>query len=198
MLGREIAHLFVNFSTRGPDVHIALDRAEEVNRVVRGALDELGLGAEVHDENVSASPPYTSPYYPYNFAASAYRTISVEMPNSSDLSHVIGVLDERTRGMLAGEETINMSAVFHIEEGGPAEQYARTKAIAEARAAAEQIAQENGLILGEILSVVEGEGVELSLSAPSYGPAPVGGGGGSYDARNTNPVVTVTVTFAVQ
>ncbi len=203
VLGREIAHLFVTVNVHGPDVPTALDRAEEVNRTVRSLLEDMAFGAEIHDESINAYPAFSSPYY--SSPATAYRTMSVEVANSSDLSHTIGVLDEHIRGgILTSDESVNFYVNFDIEEGGPAEQYARTKAIADARAAAEQIAAENGLTLGEILSVVEGSGVALSLNAPLYGPpAPAGGGGGGsgtgyYTAADAEPTVTITVTFAVQ
>jgi len=201
VLGREIAYLSISINVRGPDVHTALDRAEEVTRQIRSVVGNLDVGTEIHDEAINSYPAA------YGYPASAYRTISVETPNADDLSHQIGLLDERIRGgILTGDESVYFYVGFEIEEGGPAEQHARSKAIANARAAAEQIAAENGLTLGEILSVVEGSAVELSFSAPSYGPGPVPAGGGSasglgggyLQAQETEPVVTITVTFAVR
>jgi uncharacterized protein YggE len=204
VLGRELAYLSVGFQVTGPDVPSVLGRAEDVNIAVRRVLDELGFVAEIHDENLSAYPASSNPYYSY--PATAYRTISVEMANDDDPSRVMAALDTRIRGgLLTSSESINFSIRYTIEEGGPAESHARTRAIADARTAAEQIALESDLTLGEILSVVEGSDVQLSLSAPSYyGPVPPGapqpasGTSGIYSGLEPEPRVTITVTFAVK
>ena len=203
VLGREIAYLSLSFYVQAADVRSALDRAENINATVRDVLDGLGF-VEAHDESISAYPPYNSPYY--NSPATAYRSISVEVPNSSDLSHAIGVADERIRGLLASAESLNFFVTFEIEEGGPGLSQARSRALADARAGAEQIAQESGLTLGDVLTVVEGSEVQVSVGAPAYNQPPQAGGGGAsaltspgyYSSQKMQPTVTITVTFAVK
>lgn len=183
VLGRETADISISLTIHGADARSALDRSADAIQAVRSIVEGLDVATEVHDGSISE--------YPASFGSppTTYRSLSVETPNYAGLSHTLGLLEEQIRGgILQPDESVAFNVTFGIEEGGDAEVYARTRAMSEARTAAEQIAAENGLGLGEILSVVEAKDAGLSAGAPYNG----------YGGQATEPSVSVSVTFAIR
>jgi uncharacterized protein YggE len=99
----------------------------------------------------------------------------------------------------AGANVVNYIQ-FNIEDRTALESQARTLAVADARARAEELAGLMGLTVGEALQVTEGG----SMNMPYYSMGG-GGGGGGYAVAAPPPIsqgtlsvdMSVTVTFAV-
>ena len=76
---------------------------------------------------------------------------------------------------------------------------ARTEAVADARARAEQLAQDTGLTLGDVLNIQEGV---VSGGYASYPAAEaafgIGGGGAPISSGELKVSVQVQITFALQ
>ncbi len=185
VLGRETADISINLTVHGADARSALDRSADAIQAVRSIVEGLDVATEVHDESISEYPTAYGP-------PTVYRSLSVETPNYGDLSRTLGLLEEQIRGaILQPDESVAFNVTFGIEEGGDAAVYARTQAMADAREVAKQIAAESGVELGEILTVVESEGVGLAAEA-GEGNFPYQGG------QRTEPSVAVSVTFAIR
>lgn len=138
----------------------ALDGASEAAQAILDALREAGVAeADIQTAELSLSPRY-EPREGAQDAVTGYvasNVVSVRVRESEALG---GVLDAAAE---AGANRID-GLSFQIEDRGPVLEEARERAVADARRAAETLAEAAGLALGPVLRIEEG--------GDAGGPAP--------------------------
>lgn len=186
----DIAYLYVGVHTEGADIADAVDRNNARTQAVVDALKNMGVAVEdIQTSNFSvwSMEDYDDTgnrYIKYIVDNTVYITIR-------DLSQLGALLDTV---VAAGANTIN-SLSFDVADKTAALAEARQKAMEDADALAEELAQTAGLKVGEIQNIVYADYYPL----PYYGM----GGGAATEAAANVPIqpgkmqisVTVNVTY---
>lgn len=150
----DLAILDVGVEARRPTVAEARTAAATAQRAVLDALTAAGIeDRDVRTTSVSVQPDY-------DYSESGRRLLGYVVSNSveariRDLDAVQPAIDT---AVAAGGDLTRLNGLrFELSEPEAVRREARARGIANARAEAEQIAQELGVRLGEPLSVEEGE-----------------------------------------
>ncbi|MBC2668959.1 SIMPL domain-containing protein [Novosphingobium piscinae] len=174
--------------------------AADMTRVI-AALKKAGVAdKDIQTSNLSLSPVYQpqrnlpdgtmEPAQPRIIGYQANNAVSVRHRNLADLGKVIDAL------VSAGANQVNGPG-FEVDDPDPAQDAARTAAMAKARARAELYARAAGLRVGRIVSISESGGwqppqpVMYRMAAMEAAPAP----SSPVQAGELQMTVTVQVQF---
>jgi uncharacterized protein YggE len=193
-----IARISVGAEARADTVSEAKDEVDRQMEAISAALAELGV-AEKDVQSAHYSIYYEQePYQPLprEEAADAerrgaYRVSSTLEVTVRDVEKAGQVLD----GVVAAGANQVHGVSFTVEDDQKWESQAREKAMADARARAEEFATLGGVELGEVLSISEVIGGNLYVS---YAERGMGGGGGGISPGELEMSTKVQVTFALQ
>jgi uncharacterized protein YggE len=196
----DVAQVGLGVEAVNQDILAAMDQVNAQMNNVTQALVNGGVAAEdIRTEHYSIYQDYSGPTLegPIEAAPATYRVstgISITVRNTDSLGELLAAAVE------AGANMVNYMQ-FDIANRSELESEARTAALADARARADQLAAELGLTVGEPLRVVEG------VVDPYMQTLGLGGGGGGIAAASSVPTisqgalsvsVSVTVTYALQ
>jgi uncharacterized protein YggE len=119
------------------------------------------------------------------------NTVQVTIRDLSKVTEILG------RAIEAGANNIN-SVTFDLSEPSELRAQAREQAVQNARETAEELAQLNGVALGEVVSVsevIESGGYYVSeVSSAAYGQ---GGGAGPISPGNVDVTAQLQVVYAI-
>jgi len=192
----DIAIAQIGVQTRDENPGRAVSENTEKMNAVIAALKELGV--EEKDIQTSNFSVYAQQNYDTNGAPTDYtyvadNTVSVTIRNLSKVGDALG------RAVAAGANSI-YGVSFTVSDQSALEAEARDKAMADAKARAEQLAAAAGVTLDQ----------PMNISEYSYGPAPmaaavrsfgVGGGGAGPVPVSTGQIqvnLQVSVTYIIK
>jgi uncharacterized protein YggE len=187
----DIARISLGVNITSTSIAMAMDESNSVMEAITEALVELGVEAEdIQTSNFSIWPEDRfERALGETLAERSYRvenTVTVKVRDLSILAQVIEAALENGANNLYGLD-------FSVEDSSELAADARALAVADARAKAEQLAEELGVTLGEARIVSEQFG---SVSVRAESARPMGGGGGPAISEGSISVsVQVDVTF---
>jgi uncharacterized protein YggE len=196
-----LARVQLGVMTSGPNVDVAAEESNQIIQAVMEAVTQTGVDAV--DMQTSGFNVWSEELYPQDSPESSgdgpveprtiYRvenTVNVTVRDVDTLGDVI------QSGLDAGANRV-WGVEFSIEDTTQLEQEARANAVDEARARAADLAEEMGVGLGDVVSIVESPaGLPFSTAEGAYG---LGGGGGGppISSGQMNVSVLVRVTFEI-
>jgi uncharacterized protein YggE len=193
-----IARISVGAEARADTVSEAKQEVDLHLEAIAAALEELGI-AEKDIQSAHYSIFYEQdPYQPFpreegsaTEPRGAYRVSSTLEVTVRDVEKAGAVLD----GVVAAGANQVHGVNFTVSDDQKWQSQAREKAMADARARAEELATLSGAELGEVLSISEVIGGSLYVS---YAERGLGGGGGGIAPGELEMSTQVQVTFALQ
>ena len=193
----DIGRLTVGVETQAPLLQTAVDENKAKMSGLLDTLKKLGLAdKDIRTSNYSVYTERVSPPAPGAEAAGAnqmiYHVTNQVDVTVRDVNQIGEVLD---KAVAAGANNI-YGVNFSVEDTAKLEADARTKAVADAKARAESLAQLNGVQLGDVLTVSEVVGGAM----PVYREAVGLGGGGSTPVQpgELEMSSSIQVTYAVK
>jgi hypothetical protein len=178
----DIAIAQVGVETRGPDpAQVVGDNTTKMNAVI-AALKKLGIeDKDIQTSNFSvyAQQNYDADGKPTDYTYVADNIVSITVRDLSKVGDTLG------QSVGAGANSIN-GVTFTVADQTALEGEARDKAMADAKARAEQLAKDAGVTLGAPMSISENSAVtpipyslnvrDVAGSAAAQAPVPVSGG----------------------
>ncbi|PJF43867.1 MAG: hypothetical protein CUN55_06930 [Phototrophicales bacterium] len=190
----DIAILSIGVETAEQNIAPALQSNNNAIDAVISALEAQGVsGEDIRTEyfNIFQDRYSVDPMLPVDGQApSTYLVTHILNVTVRDINSLGGVLNTAIE---AGANVVN-NVYFDISDRITLENQARVAALENAREHAQQIADQLGVELGEVITVVEGDAYGIPYAAQERG---LGGGGGSIVPGVSSVSVAVTVTFAV-
>lgn len=193
----DIAKINVGAEVRASTVSEAKDIVDQQMEAILAAFKELGVA----EKDIQTS--YYSIYYeqePYQPSAGeeeaaveprgAYRVSSMLEVTVRDVERAGDVLDAAVAAGANQVYGVNLT----VSDNQKWQNEAREKAMADAKARAEEFARLAGVELGEVLSVSE----VIGGAAPMFVERAMGGGGGGMAPGELEMSTQVQVTFAIQ
>ncbi|CAG0934471.1 26 kDa periplasmic immunogenic protein [Thermoflexales bacterium] len=194
----DIARVTVGIETQAPSLQTAVDDNKAKMNGLLDTLKQLGLA----DKDIR-----TSNYSVYTERV-GQPSMAADQPVSTDqmIYHVTNQVDVVVRdvnqlgdvmdkAVAAGANNI-YGVNFSVEDATKLEAEARTKAVADAKARAENLAQLTGVQLGEVVSVSE---VVNGMPGPLYRDAAgLGGGGTPVQPGELEISTSIQITYAVK
>lgn len=192
----DIAILELGVQTINSDVVAAFNEANSRLNAVREAL--LSQGIAVEDlQTLGLSLYQETPYDPQTGMPSdrvIYRVNNLLRVTIRDVDKAGDII---SAGVNAGANTIN-GLSFSLSDPAALLAEARQKAVADARARAEQLAALTGVTLGAPVVVVEGEaGAPAPFLAPQFAAFGMGGSGTPVETGQLSVTVQVRVTYSI-
>jgi uncharacterized protein len=192
----DIAHVTVGIETQAPSLQKAVD---DNKAKMNGLLDTLKK-IELADKDIQTSnySVYTERVSPPTPGAEAstdqmiYHVTNQVDVIVRDVNQLGDVLD---KAVAAGANNI-YGVNFSVEDTSKLESDARAKAVTNAKSRAENLAQLNGVQLGEVLSVSEVIGG--SAYPMDYGAKGLGGGGTPVQPGELEMSLSIQITYAVK
>lgn len=197
----DIAYMGIGVDSSDTDINVALADNNTRIEAIKAALGELGIEpTDVRTDyfNIWQDKGYYDPAIVSDAPPATFRinhTMVVVVRDVSKVGQVLGTVID------AGANVVNY-VNFDIADRAALESDARVEALADARDRAQQLADQIGAELGEVISVVE------YSNNGYYGPAynMVGGGGGGGVGSSNPPIsegtlavnVQLEVTFSIQ
>ncbi len=191
----DVAYLYLGVESVDPDVSVAFaDNTTRMNAVYQ----------VLQDAGIAEDDLQTSTYSVSREGNSTYRATTVDDEASTEANFyvtnivqvtvrdVASVGDLITKAFEAGANSVQ-SVSFAVEDTTALETQARTNALADAQARAEQIASEMGVTLGNVQSVSDSSYVPYETSA-SYA---LGGGGASVSSGQYDVSVQAYVVYEI-
>lgn len=187
----DLAKVSIGVQVSDTDVQAATQKAADDMEAVLAALNAQGVApADIKTSfyNLYVERPFnpeggvTQPIYQVS------NTLEVTIRELDNVTTILGAAIE------AGANNIN-SVTFDVSEQAPLHSEARQQAIEDARATAEELAQLNGVTLGDVVSVSE-----ILVSYPIFEAASVGIGGGvagPITPGNVSITTQLKVTYAI-
>ncbi|NDJ86479.1 MAG: SIMPL domain-containing protein [Chloroflexi bacterium] len=193
----DIAYMNIGVETYGPDVGAALEENNTRMQAVIDALSTNGVAAEdirtdhfnIYQERNGGAPLESQPA---GEPANQYRVTNIVRVMVRDVDQIPTLL---SAAIDAGANQIH-GVNFALASPGALEAEARTMALEDARARAQQLADELGVSLGAVLQITEGSGAGMPFAADSVGGR--GGGGPPISMGSLDVSVTLQVTFAIE
>jgi uncharacterized protein YggE len=192
----DIARVTVGIETQAPSLQTAVDDNKAKMNGLLDTLKQLGLA----DKDIR-----TSNYSVYTERVTS-PTPGAEVSTDQMIYHVTNTVDVTVRdvnqlgdvldkAVAAGANNI-YGVNFSVEDTAQLEADARAKAVADAKARAEELAQLNGVQLGEVVTVSEVVGGAI----PLYREAAMGLGGGGTPVQPGELEISVSIqtTYAVK
>lgn len=190
----DIAYLNLGVQTSNEDVTVAFNEANEKIEQLIAALKEFGIAAR--DLQTTGLYMYMeNPYDPMTGQPSETLLYRVTNSLSITVRDVTQVGEVVSLGVNNGANSIN-GLTFGIAEPAALEQEARSEAVNNARARAQQLAELTGKTLGEPIIVSETFGNAIPF-ASNFDRAQSGGGAASIEEGQLSVSVNVQVTFSV-
>lgn len=192
----DVVYMGLGVDSTDPDINAALADNNSRIEAIKAALSELGIAStDVRTEyfNIWRDTGYYDPNMPdantptFRISHSLY----VVLHDTTKVGEVLGAV------INAGATTVNY-VNFDIADRGALEADARIDALADARDRAQQLADQLGVTLGEVISVVE---YSNSGYYPTYDMAGGAGGGAGnppITAGNLSVGIQLEVTFSLQ
>ena len=198
----DVAILELGVQTINSDVVTAFNEASSRLDAVRDAL--LGQGIAAEDlQTLGLSLYQETPYDPQTGMPGErviYRVSNMLRVTIRDVDKAGDII---SAGVNAGANTIN-GLNFSLSDPAALQAQAREKAVADARARAEQLAALTGVTLGAPVVVVEGEaGTPTSFLYPQFAYPQfaafvgMGGGGAPVETGQLSVTVQVRVTYSI-
>ena len=192
----DIAHITVGIETQAPSLQTAVDDNKAKMTVLLDTLKKLGLAdKDIQTSNYSVYTERVTPPTP-DAKVSADQMI-YHVTNQvdvivRDVNQLGDVLD---KAVPAGANNI-YGVNFSVEDTTKLESDARAKAVDNAKARAQELAQLNGLQLGEVLSVSEViGGSAFPMDSAAKG---MGGGGTPVQPGELEMSLSIQITYAVK
>jgi uncharacterized protein YggE len=189
----DIAMVDLGVQVSDPDVKAATDKAGATMETILAALKAQGVAdADIRTSyyNIYVDRPYSPDGTPIEGNYQVNNNLQVTIRDLSKLSETLGAAVE------AGVNSVN-NITFNLSDTNELEAQARQKAVDDAVATAQDLAQLNGVAVGEVVSVsevVQG-GIIYSDFAAAQG---VGGGGvGPITPGDVNVTVQLQITYAI-
>ncbi len=193
----DIAHVTVGIETQAASLQLAVDDNKTKMNALLDTLKQLGLAdKDIRTSNYSvytervASPAASAEASANQMIYHVTNQVDVTL---HDVNRIGEVLD---KAVAAGANNI-YGVSFSVEDTAKLEADAREKAVADAKARATELAQLNGLQLGEVLTVSE----VVGGAVPLYREAAMGmGGGGSTPVQpgELEMNMSIQITYAVK
>lgn len=158
----DVADLRLGVSVARPSVEAARTEAARTMDAILAAVDAAGvLRTDVRTAMLSVQPRYDyrdgrAP------ALTGYDIANVVEVTVRDLGKLGAVVD----GTLGAGATSMDGLTFRVADPAPAEREARIRAMAEARARAEVLAESAGLTIDSVIDIVEGSPVRPPIPMP--------------------------------
>jgi hypothetical protein len=192
----DIARVTVGIETQAPSLQTAVDDNKAKMNGLLDTLKKLGLAdKDIRTSNYSV---YTERVAP--------PAAGVEVSANQMIYHVTNQVDVTVRDVNQIGEVLDKAVAaganniygvnFSVEDTAKLEADARTKAVANARARAGELARLNGLQLGEVLTVSE----IIGGAIPLYREAAMGLGGGGTPVQpgELEMSLSIQITYAVK
>ena len=192
----DIAHVTVGIETQAPSLQTAVDDNKAKMTVLLETVKKLGLAdKDIQTSNYSVYTERVTPPTPdakVNTDQMIYHVTNQVDVIVRDVNQLGDVLD---KAVAAGANNI-YGVNFSVEDTTKLESDARAKAVDNAKARAQELAQLNGLQLGEVLSVSEVIGG--SASPMDYAAKGMGGGGTPVQPGELEMSLSIQITYAVK
>jgi uncharacterized protein YggE len=192
----DVAHVTVGIETQAPSLQTAVDDNKAKMTVLLETLKKLGLAdKDIQTSNYSVYTERVTPPAPGAEVSTdqmIYHVTNQVNVIVRDVNQLGDVLD---KAVAAGANNI-YGVNFSVEDTSKLESDARAKAVADAKSRAEELAQLNGLQLGEVLSVSEVIGG--SAFPMDYGVKGLGGGGTPVQPGELEMSLSIQITYAVK
>ena len=192
----DIAHVTVGIETQAPSLQTAVDDNKAKMTVLLETLKKLGLAdKDIQTSNYSVYTERVTPPAPGAEVSTdqmIYHVTNQVDVIVRDVNQLGDVLD---KAVAAGANNI-YGVNFSVEDTSKLESDARAKAVENAKARAQELAQLNGLQLGEVLSVSEVIGG--SAFPMDYGVKGMGGGGTPVQPGELEMSLSIQITYAVK
>jgi uncharacterized protein YggE len=195
----DVAHVNIGVETTGASAQEAVNANKQQMSTLLEKLKALGVAdKDIQTSNYSIYTERPQPAMPAEGGAAGSEGVIYHVSNQvnvtiRDTSKLGDVLDQ---AVSAGANTI-YGVNFEVSDPSQLEAAAREKAIADAKARAESLAQLSGVNLGEVLTVSE----VIGTPGPIVERAVVGMGGGGgtpIQPGETQVNVSVQVTYAIK
>ncbi|MBN1220627.1 MAG: SIMPL domain-containing protein [Anaerolineae bacterium] len=192
----DIAVVYIGVQVIDPDVKVATDKAAQDMNSLLAALKGEGI-AEKDIQTSYYSVYVDRPYGPQGPAEQAQYQVSNNVQVTiRDLDKVTNILGAAIE---AGANNIN-SVEFRLSDTSALQAEARAKAVEKAKAKAEELAELNGVAVGEVVNISEviDQGAYF-ISEQSYGARDMGGAGGAGPISPGDVSVTaqLQITYAM-
>ena len=192
----DVAHVTVGIETQAPSLQTAVDDNKAKMTVLLETLKKLGLAdKDIQTSNYSVYTERVTPPAPGAEVSTdqmIYHVTNQVDVIVRDVNQLGDVLD---KAVAAGANNI-YGVNFSVEDTSKLESDARAKAVENAKARAQELAQLNGLQLGEVLSVSEVIGG--SAFPMDYGVKGLGGGGTPVQPGELEMSLSIQITYAVK
>ncbi|MBN1992404.1 MAG: SIMPL domain-containing protein [Anaerolineae bacterium] len=191
----DIAQAFIGVQVSDPDAKVATDKAAQDMNSLLAALKGEGIADK--DIQTSYYSVYVDrPYGPQGPTGEVLYQVSNNVQVTiRDLDKVTDIL---SAAIEAGANSIN-SVDFRLSDTGRLKSQARTKAVENAQATAQELAKLNGVAVGEVVSISEviDQGAYY-VSEQSYAASGLGGGGaGPISPGDVTVTVQLQITYAI-
>jgi hypothetical protein len=194
----DIARVTVGIETQAPSLQEAVDDNKVRMNGLLDTLKKLGLSdKDIRTSNYSVytervGQPSMAADQPVSADQMIYHVTNQVDVVVRDVNQLGNVLDQ---AVAAGANNI-YGVNFSVEDATKLEADARTKAVADAKARAENLAQLNGVQLGEVISVSEVVG---GAPVPLYRDAAgLGGGGTQVQPGELEISTSIQITYAMK
>ena len=192
----DIAHVTVGIETQAPSLQTAVDENKAKMTVLLETLKKLGMAdKDIQTSNYSVYTERVTPPTPGAEVSAdqmIYHVTNQVDVIVRDVNQLGDVLDQ---AVAAGANNI-YGVNFSVEDTAKLETDARAKAVENAKARAQELAQLNGLQLGEVLSVSEVIGG--SAFPMDYGVKGMGGGGTPVQPGELEMSLSIQITYAAK
>ena len=192
----DIARVTVGIETQAPSLQKAVDDNKAKMTVLLETLKKLGLAdKDIQTSNYSVYTERVTPPTPGAEVSTdqmIYHVTNQVDVIVRDVNQLGDVLD---KAVAAGANNI-YGVNFSVEDTSKLESDARAKAVENAKTRAAELAQLNGLQVGEVLSVSEVIGG--SAYPMDYGVKGMGGGGTPVQPGELEMSLSIQITYAVK
>lgn len=192
----DVAFIELGIDVVDSDVGAALDDANNTIDAVREAL----IGAGIAEENIQTSQfnvwteEVVDPQTGRPQGERQFRVMNILRVKVEDIETVGDVIDA---ALSAGANTVHNLA-FSIDDPSPLESNARTEAVADARARAEELAAALGVELGAPVGATETLGGSIPMLERAAADMGMGGGAASISEGQLAVTVLVNVSYLIE
>jgi hypothetical protein len=190
----DIAIVDLGVQVSDPDVKAATEKAGTTMETILAALKAQGVAdADIRTSyyNIYVDRPYSPDGAPVQGNYQVNNNLQVTIRNLDKISEILGAAVE------AGVNSVN-SVTFNLSDPSTLQAEGRQKAVDDAVATAEELAQLNGVSVGEVVSVSEVVQATPFYAAEFAVAQGVGGGGvGPITPGDVNITVQLQITYAI-
>ena len=187
----DIATINIGIQVNDPDVKVATDKGDELMANLMDALKAEGVAdkdIETAYYNLYIDRPFGPDGQPGSATYQLSNSLQVTVRDLDNLTNILSAAIE------AGANNIN-SVSFSIEDPSGLRSEARQKAVDEAQAKAEELADLNGVAVGEVVRI--SEVIDQGVPFASERALAIGGGGGGITPGDVDINVQLQITYAI-